>query len=224
MTTGGNLVFQGTNPHNFTAFRADTGAKLWTADAQAQVVGGSASYAVDGEQYVAVVAAGQGFFGGGGYWAPNYARLLVYKLDGKTTLPPTQPYTAPPLNPPAEFGDAAQLTQGEAQYNAHCASCHGNNTQRVSSLFPDLRYAGALWAADAFKAIVIDGGLQDNGMVSFKKDLTLQDAEAIRAYVVHLANQLKSNPPAPFGGFPGGGPPAAPAPTPAPAPATAPHQ
>jgi len=217
MTTAGNLVFQGTNPHNFTAFRADTGEKLWTADAQAQVVGGSASYAVDGEQYVAVVAAGQGFFGGGGYWAPNYARLLVYKLDGKATLPPTQPYTAPPLNPPAEFGDAAQLTKGEAQYNAHCASCHGNNTQRVSSLFPDLRYAGALWAADAFKAIVIDGGLQDNGMVSFKKDLTLEDAEAIRAYVVHLANQLKSNPPAPFGGFPGGPPAAAPAPPPAPA-------
>jgi quinohemoprotein ethanol dehydrogenase len=208
MTTAGNLVFQGTNPRNFTAFRADNGEKVWTTDAQAQVVGGPASYEVDGEQYVAVVAAGQGGFGfASSYWAPNYARLLVYRLGGKVALPAQQAYTPPPLNPPAEFGDAALLTKGEAQYNEHCASCHGNNTARVTSMFPDLRYAGALWTADGFKSIVIDGVLQDNGMVSFSKVLTPQDAEAIRAYVVHLANDYKKNPPppAPFPGAPGGG-------------------
>ncbi len=53
---------------------------------QANIVGGAASYEIDGEQYVAVVAAGQGGRGGG-YWAPNYARLLVYKLGGDATLP-----------------------------------------------------------------------------------------------------------------------------------------
>ena len=68
----------------------------------------------------------------------------------------------------------------------------------MSSLFPDLRYAGALWSADAFKAIVIDGALQDNGMVSFKKDLTTQDADAIRAYVVqHWQYVAKNAPPLP---------------------------
>ena len=206
MTTAGNLVFQGTNPRNFSAFRADTGEKVWTADAQAQIVGGSASYSVDGQQYVAVVAAGQGPFGGfGGYWAPNYARLLVYKLDGKAKLPEMVAYTPPPLNPPAEFGTAAQLATGEHQYNEHCASCHGNNMQRVTSLFPDLRYAGALWGADAFKSIVIDGALQPNGMVSFKKVLSAQDAEAIRSYVVHLANEAKKSPPTMGFGPPGGG-------------------
>jgi quinohemoprotein ethanol dehydrogenase len=199
MTTAGNLVFQGTNPRNFTAFRADNGEEVWTTDAQAQVVGGSATYEIDGEQYVAVVAAGQGGFGGG-YWAPNYARLLVYKLDGNVKLPAPEPYTPPPLNPPQAFGDATLLTKGEAQYNAHCASCHGNNTARVTSLFPDLRYAGALWSGDAFKAIVIGGALQNNGMVSFAKVLTPEDAEAIRAYVVHLAHDLKDHPPPPFPG------------------------
>jgi len=95
----------------------------------------------------------------------------------------------------------------------------------VSSLFPDLRYAGALWSADAFKAIVIGGALQENGMVSFRKDLTDKDAEAIRSYVVNTANEAKNAPPPPpFGGRggPGGPPPAAggaPAATPAPAPA-----
>ncbi|HEY4214645.1 MAG TPA: PQQ-dependent dehydrogenase, methanol/ethanol family [Steroidobacteraceae bacterium] len=202
MVTAGNLVFQGTAPRNFTAFRADNGQKVWSVDAQAQIAAGSASYSIDGEQYVAVVAAGQGGFGGG-YWAPNYARLLVYKLGGKVTLPPVQPYTPPPLNPPAEFGDAALLTKGEKNYNEHCASCHGNNTARVSSLFPDLRYAGPLWSPDGFKSIVIDGVLQENGMVSFKKVLTPEDAESIRAYVVHIANDLKNHPPPPGG--PGGG-------------------
>ncbi|HXR91960.1 MAG TPA: PQQ-dependent dehydrogenase, methanol/ethanol family [Steroidobacteraceae bacterium] len=198
MTTAGNLVFQGTNPHAFTAFRADNGEKVWTTQTQAQIAGGPASYAIDGEQYIAVVAAGQGGFGSS-YWAPNYARLLVYKLDGQVKLPPEAPYTPPTLNPPARFGDATLLTKGEAQYNEHCGSCHGNNTARVASLFPDLRYAGALWSSDAFKAIVIGGALQNNGMVSFAKMITPQDAEAIRAYLVKVANDTKDHPPPPFG-------------------------
>jgi quinohemoprotein ethanol dehydrogenase len=202
MATAGNLVFQGSAPRSFSAFRADTGERVWTTDTQAGIVGGSASYTVDGEQYVAVVTGTTGF--GGNYWAPIYSRLLVYKLDGKAVLPEPAAYVPPVLNPPAEFGDEAQLEVGQHQYNAHCASCHGNNSPngRVSSVFPDLRYAGALWAADAFKAIVIDGALQPDGMVSFRKVLTLQDAEAIRAYVVHNANLAKNAPPPP--GPPGG--------------------
>jgi mono/diheme cytochrome c family protein len=218
MTTAGNLVFQGGTARNFSAFRADNGEQVWTTETKAQIVGGSASYAVDGEQYVAVVAAGQGGFGGGSYWAPNYARLLVYKLGGTATLPVSEAYTPPPLNPPAEFGDAAVLARGEVKFTENCGSCHSINEQgRVSSLFPDLRYAGALWSAEAFKAIVIDGVLQVNGMVSFKKVLSPQDAEAIRAHVVRLANQAKNAPPAAVGRGPGGGPGAGPAGAPAPA-------
>ena len=218
MTTAGNLVFQGTAQHGFNAYRADTGEKLWSADTQANITGGPASYAIDGVQYVAVVAAGQSGFGGGGYWAPNYARLLVYKLNGTVQLPEKVAFTPPPLNPPANFGDAALHERGQTQYTEHCAGCHGNNQaggRAVSSLFPDLRYAGALWSADAFKAIVIDGALQENGMVSFAKVITPQDAEAIRSYVVTTANEAKNAPPAPaFGGpggpgRPGGPPPAA---------------
>jgi quinohemoprotein ethanol dehydrogenase len=234
MATAGNLVFQA-NGRNFQAFRADNGEALWTTDAQANIVGGSASYSVDGEQYVAVVAAGQGGFGAGGsYWAPNYARLLVYKLGGKATLPAAVAFTPPPLNPPENFGDAALLAKGQAQFTSHCASCHGvGDNGRVSSLFPDLRYAGPLHAPEAFKAIVIDGVLEQNGMVSFRKVLKPDDAEAIRAYVVSIANDLKKNPPPPLppgggrgqgGGGPGGpgaGPAGAPSPAPTPGSASA---
>jgi quinohemoprotein ethanol dehydrogenase len=203
MTTAGNLVFQGTEPHDFTAFRADNGEKVWSVDTQAQVVGGAVSYLVGDTQYVAVVAAGAGGFGMRDYWQPNYARLLVYKLDGQATLPAEKPYTPPKLNPPPGFGDAALLAQGEKQYDAHCASCHGASDQaRVSSLFPDLRYASELWNSAAFDAVVIGGALQDDGMVSFRKYLTPEDANAIRAYVVQLANEAKSAPKRPFN-FPG---------------------
>lgn len=221
MTTAGNLVFQSSGPI-FSAFRADTGEQVWTAETQAGVVGGAASYEVDGEQYVAVVA-GQGG-GRGGYWAPNYARLLVYKLGGTAVLPEQVTFTPPELNPPADFGDAALLAQGEMHYNEHCASCHGNSG-RVSSLFPDLKYAAALGNADLFNAIVIDGALQNNGMVSFAEFLTPAEADSIRAYVVSLANIAKNAPPPPAGG-PGGpgaaAPAASPAPTPTPTPTPAP--
>jgi alcohol dehydrogenase (cytochrome c)/quinohemoprotein ethanol dehydrogenase len=199
MATAGNLVFQGSAPSRsdpnpapprFSAFRADTGERLWTTDTQANIVGGAASYAVDGEQYVAVVA---GAAGSGDYWAPNYARLLVFKLDGKVALPQPAPYTPRALNPPEETGDEAQLALGESQYNSHCASCHGNG-ERVSSLFPDLRYSGLLASAEGFKAVVLGGALQVNGMVSFSKVLKPEDAGAIRAYVVHQANLARSAP------------------------------
>ena len=73
--------------HNFNAYRADTGEKVWSFDTQAGITGGPASYAIDGQQYVAVVATGTVGFGGSGYWAPNYARLVVFKLGGTTQLP-----------------------------------------------------------------------------------------------------------------------------------------
>jgi alcohol dehydrogenase (cytochrome c)/quinohemoprotein ethanol dehydrogenase len=186
LTTAGNLVFQATG-NTFKAFRADTGEEVWSTDTQSGAVGGAVSYEIDGEQFIATVS-GQST---GGYWAPNYARLLVYKLGGTATLPEPLSYTPPQLNPPANFGDAALLAQGETHYTEHCASCHGTSVGRVSSVFPDLRYAAALNNDALFKTIVIDGALQNNGMVSFAAQLTPQDAEAIRAYVVSLANAAK---------------------------------
>jgi len=186
LTTAGNLVFQATG-NTFKAFRADTGEEVWSTDTQSGAVGGAVSYEINGEQYIATVS-GQST---GSYWAPNYARLLVYKLGGTASLPEMLSYTPPALNPPANFGDAGLLALGQTHYTEHCASCHGTSVGRVSSVFPDLRYAAALNAGALFKSIVIDGVLQNNGMVSFADQLTPDDAEAIRAYVISLANEAR---------------------------------
>jgi len=194
MTTAGNLVFQGTNPRTLTAFRADTGDKVWSADAGVNISAGSISYEVGGTQYVAAVGAGQG---------SNPARLVVYTLGGKATLPAAAAPTAPvAFNPPANFGTDAQLARGEQVYTQNCTICHEGG--RGMGGFPDLRTTPMMQNADLFKAIVYDGALTENGMLSFKKALTVEDVEAVRSHIVKIANEYKANPRPAFGG-PGGG-------------------
>jgi mono/diheme cytochrome c family protein len=94
----------------------------------------------------------------------------------------------------------------QALYTQNCTICHEGG--RGMGGIPDLRTTPMMQNAALFKAIVIDGALTDNGMLSFRKVLSDADAEAIRAHVVTLANDLKANPQRGFGGF--GPPPAAP--------------
>jgi alcohol dehydrogenase (cytochrome c)/quinohemoprotein ethanol dehydrogenase len=192
LATAGGLVFAGNSEkEEFAAYRADTGERLWGDAAQTGVMAGPATFEVDGEQYVAVVA---GFRQTGNYWAPNYSRLLVYKLGGTAKLPEATPIPPPALNPPAAFGTAAVVAHGQELYGRFCGTCHG--TEGLSrGMFPDLRYAGAINSADAFKAIVVDGALTANGMVSFAKALKSDEPEAIRAYIVSKAIQAKNAPP-----------------------------
>jgi hypothetical protein len=70
-------------------------------------------------------------------------------------------------------------------------------------MFPDLRYSAALNSREVFDSIVLGGALEENGMVSFKKALQPEQVEAVRAYLVSRALDLKNNPPAnPFGPAP----------------------
>src|SRR6185295_5196468 len=100
----------------------------------------------------------------------------------------------PVLNPPPAFGTPAQMKHGEELYGRFCGTCHGNEGFS-RGMFPDLRYAGALNSADAFKSIVIDGALTQNGMVSFAQALQADEPEAIRAYLVSKAIEAKNAPP-----------------------------
>jgi quinohemoprotein ethanol dehydrogenase len=197
LSTAGNLVFAGNSNNGFAAYRASDGGKLWSFDAQTGVMAGPVSYEVEGEQYVAVVA---GFRQTGNYYAPNYSRVLVFKLGGTAALPAPVPFQAPALNPPAAFGTAAAISHGEEVYGRFCSTCHG--TDGLSrGMFPDLRYAGTIQSPDTFRTVVIDGALSANGMVSFAKAISADDAEAVRAYIVDRAIAAKNAaPPAPGAG------------------------
>jgi len=198
MSTAGNLVFQGNAQGEFVAYSADKGKKLWSFPAQTGIIAAPMTYAIGGQQYVAVLA------GWGGVWdiatgvlakksgsTRNISRLLVFKLGAKGALPPAPPMAKQVLDPPALKGTPQQVAHGGQVYGRYCSVCHGDAAV-AGGLNPDLRHSGAINAPEAIRSIVIDGALHENGMVSFKSALTGDDAEAIRQYLISRANEDKA--------------------------------
>ena len=207
LSTAGNLVFERTAQGSLEAYRASTGEKLWSADAQSGIVAAPIAYsvnslpvvnpvdAVNKEQYVAVVV------GWGGAFplsfgevalksgrAQNISRVLAFRLDGKASLPPLPQVAPAKLHPPRATASAAITQKGEALYQRYCGTCHGD-VAVSGGVLPDLRYSATLGSAQLWSEVVLSGSLQSLGMVSFSKELSPQDAEAIRAYVIVRANQ-----------------------------------
>ncbi len=192
LTTAANLLFQGrgTITGELIAFDATTGEQLWSHETPNSMAPGPISYAVDGEQYIAVMA-GRGFSGGNDAdaRAKNPGRIFAFKLDGKATLPPG-PGPAPPANPPAEFFSAIMVAAGAEPYRVYCSRCHGGETHSLN-IIPDLRRSAALSSAALWKSIVIDGALEPNGMIGWSQFLSPEEAETIRAYVATQARALQ---------------------------------
>ena len=194
LSTAGNLVFEGTAAGTFEAYRANTGEKLWSFTAQTGVMAGPVTYSVNGEQYVAVLAGWGGVFplatGEVSFKSGrvrNISRMLVFKVGGTASLPPLEPFQEPVLSTLPNAASAATIHNGERLFQTYCAGCHGD-VAVSGGVLPDLRYSGALKGEEWF-SIVLGGALQSDGMVSFAKELSHQDAADIRAYVIFRRNQ-----------------------------------
>jgi len=194
LSTAGNLVFEGTGYGQFEALRANTGEKLWSSSTQSGVTAGPISYTVNGAQYIAIVAGWGGVLplaaGEVALQSPrmnNVPRMLVFKLGGKTSLPPAPEVKAQVLAPPPATASTNTVKKGEELYQRYCGGCHGD-VAVSGGVLPDLRYSGAL-ASEQWFSIVRDGMLTQYGMVGFSTELSRQDADAIRAYVIFRANQ-----------------------------------
>jgi alcohol dehydrogenase (cytochrome c)/quinohemoprotein ethanol dehydrogenase len=195
LSTAGGLVFQGSAAGDFAAFDAGSGRRLWTFPAQTGVVAAPVTYTIDGQQYVAVMA------GWGGVWAiapgilsdvsgpvRNVSRLLVFRLGGTARLPDPQPFAERALDPPADRGTPEQIAQGTALYGRFCGVCHGD-AAISGALVPDLRYSATLENPDAWRGVVIDGALAENGMVSWRRVMNAEQADSIRHYVIRRAHE-----------------------------------
>jgi mono/diheme cytochrome c family protein len=190
LSTAGGLVFQGAQRGELAAYRDSDGQKLWSTDPQTGVVAAPVSYEIGGEQYIAQLAG----YGTRDYYSGNSSRLLVYKLGGKASLPPAAALPPPrALDPPPAFGSAAMLARGTQIYDERCTMCH-DTAYGNRGLFPDLRYSRMINSREAFHSVVIGGVLTPRGMVSFRKDLSDEDAESVRAYIAQRARAAMPTP------------------------------
>jgi quinohemoprotein ethanol dehydrogenase len=113
--------------------------------------------------------------------------MLAFKLGGKANLPAAPEVKPPVLAPPKSMASATQVKRGEGIYQRYCGGCHGD-VAVSGGVLPDLRYSGTL-ADDQWFQIVLKGMLEPYGMVNFSKELSKQDAAAVREYVIARANQ-----------------------------------
>jgi quinohemoprotein ethanol dehydrogenase len=191
LSTGGNLLFQGNSVGELVAYRADNGEELWAFDAQTGVVAPPVTYRLDGEQYVAVISGWGGTLPLTGGEAmkidplPNRSRLLVFKLGGGAELPPAvdEPLV---IDPPPATASAESVAEGGRLYARYCIFCHGDGAVGGGSI-PDLR-ALTPEKHRLFQAIVRGGLHWEKGMVGFGGELTENQVEDIRAFLIDRAH------------------------------------
>lgn len=197
MATAGNLVFQGDAQGRFTAYAADSGEILWSVTTGSAISSAPATYVSGGEQYIVIPV---GPAGGLQYSFPRFAaaedalgptRVFAFRLHGDVQMPaanvaphelPTQPVIA---------ANAETIAAGKRIYAKACSYCHGTNVvARFGGSVPDLRYTSPD-THTAWHAIVIGGSRRANGMPPF--DITIEQSEAVRAYVVSKATSPTSS-------------------------------
>ena len=187
LSTAGNLVFQGRGDGKFAAYRATDGKPLWEFDAGVGIAAAPMTYAVDGVQYVAVVAEPPRLYMDAGI-KTGPGRLLVFSLGGSAALPGAD-HVETPIPPPTFTVPAspADIREGEALFSQYCRRCHSPDLNGVKSgAVPDLRRSTAATHA-AFDSIVRGGARRSLGMPSFKDDLSTGQVRWIEAYVLDWA-------------------------------------
>ena len=191
LSTGGDLVFQGSATGEITAYKADSGVPLWSMTTGSAIQAAPATVMVDGEQIILVPAG----LGGAMSNLSNYsstpksrgpARLLAFKLGGNAQLPPYS-YTEDFPKPPRPRADIELARTGDRLFeDKGCSLCHAEEAMRDSGRVPDLRKASAQ-VHDSFAAIVLGGARQTLGMPSFAGSVTPQELAAIQAFILNQA-------------------------------------
>ncbi len=193
LSTAGNLVFQGTATGEFNAYNATSGERLWSAETQTGVLAPPVTYAVDGEQYVALVVGWGAVYAN--IWGivmnsdgqqQNISRILAFKIGGEADLPPV-PAVTTTWAPPDEFGSAEQIAEGASRYGKYCTICHGIGAVG-GGVIPDVRRSAMITSTESFNSVVLEGALESRGMASFAEALSADEVESIRAFIVSQAN------------------------------------
>ena len=90
------------------------------------------------------------------------------------------------MKPPPSKASEEEIALGKTRYYEQCSGCHGVSVVGGGGT-PDLRHS-AMLASDAWYAVVEDGVLEGNGMISFRERLSRDEITAIRSFVIAKAN------------------------------------
>src|SRR5262249_12199617 len=192
MSTAGNLGFQGRGSGELWVYAADSGKVLTKILTGSHIMAAPMTYAVNGEQYVAVQV-GYGGTNIAGYTIPpssaaakyeNVNRIIAFKLDGGEVPKPDARGDEPFPKPPENKATAEQLALGEIKFVEQCSRCHVFGP----SVTPDLRKVPTEVHAE-FKNIVLKGDFAPLGMERFDDILSETEVDAIHAYIIDQAWQ-----------------------------------
>ena len=194
------LVFQGTRTGYFNVHDAKTGEKLKSIFTGNGIMAAPTTYSIDGEQYVAVMAAYGGAETSGYlpdaaiYQYENKARIIAFKLGGgETPLPPKVKPIKTPAPPDIKVNEAL-IERGAYLYNFYCDICHGKFGDRHLSQHPDLSKLPEAKHL-LFNDILLKGILSQNGMASFSNSLSEEDVEAIHHFLIKKQKEVYAKEP-----------------------------
>lgn len=182
LATAAGLVFQGDAAGQLAAYDAADGSTLWEYETLGSTPASPITYAIDGEQYLAVLV--------GRAWRREESdgRLMVFKLGAGGEATRELVATGIPEPPPLTAGEEG-IARGEVLYNRTCVGCHGIGA--VATMNADLRMMNRE-THEQFQNIVRGGTLSEKGMLSFAAAVTEEEAELIRQYVISQAWKVYS--------------------------------
>lgn len=90
-----------------------------------------------------------------------------------------------PIAPTGTFSpEKAKL--GYQKYQQYCLACHGDNAVG-GGVLPDLRWSAFINSTQSFSDVVNKGVLSEYGMVSFSKEISPEQVEDIRNFLLQRA-------------------------------------
>jgi quinohemoprotein ethanol dehydrogenase len=122
---------------------------------------------------------------------PKVNRVVTFRLGGTGKLPVLPAEQSMPFDPPAVTASDAVIARGRTLFHTRCWMCHGDTGVNKGGV-PDLRMSAMIGDKAAFAGFVLQGAAEPRGMPNFGKDLSPEETEAIRAYVIKRANDLKA--------------------------------
>lgn len=187
LTTKGNLVFVGHNDGRLIAFDAKTGDQVWEYMMDAGANAPSITYEIDGEQYIAIYAAGNALAG-----TKHGDKVYVFKLGGR--LPEGQVIDAslsaaekaPTSSDKPVEGETVSANLGLDTYTNSCIACHGDQGANGHN-GPNLQNSKLTASSEDVIDRIKNG---KNGMPAFKDVLSEEEIQAVADYIVTVISPL----------------------------------